>query len=65
MDDRFLNQMRREPRPEFARSLRSSLRRHDTADEPRRAYRPAFTFALAVLAVALAFTFPSGRCRTN
>lgn len=62
MDDRFLNEQRREPRPEFARSLRARLRA--TAPEGERpAFRlhPAFAGALSVAALAVAFTFPAVR----
>lgn len=63
MDDRFLNEMRREPRPEFARSLRDRLLQVEAADEARRGFRlhPALAGALAVACVALAFTLPSVR----
>ncbi|MCC6348854.1 MAG: hypothetical protein IT347_04575 [Candidatus Eisenbacteria bacterium] len=63
MDDRFLNEQRREPRPEFARSLRARLR----AAEPDEAARPAFRLssalagALALAALVAAFTFPAVR----
>lgn len=60
MDDRFLHEHRREPRPEFARSLRARLRAHERDDEAR-GFRPAFAGAFAVIAVAVAFLFPSVR----
>jgi hypothetical protein len=61
MDDRFLNQLRQDPDPGFARTLRAKLR----AQEMPRALSPGLTpmlaggFALAVV-VAL-FAFPSVR----
>ncbi len=68
MDDRFLNQLRRDPRPEFTRSLSERLRRAASSrPEPVVAsdglgFRPAFAAvgALAVVVVALAM-FPSVR----
>lgn len=63
MDDRFLNEQRREPRPEFSRSLRARLRaaEPDVAERPAFRLHPAFSGALAVAALALAFTFPAVR----
>jgi hypothetical protein len=63
MDDRFLNEQRREPRPEFSRSLRTRLRAAEPEGAGRPAFRlhPAFSGALAVAALALAFTFPAVR----
>src|SRR6185503_19483500 len=64
MNDEFLNVLRREPSPEFARKLKARLRELDTeAREPRRAPRAARWAALAasLMAVALAFTFPAVR----
>lgn len=63
MDDRFLNEQRREPRPEFARSLRARLRAAEPDDSPRPAFRlrPALSGALALAALAIAFTFPAVR----
>lgn len=63
MDDRFLHEQRREPRPEFTRSLRARLRAAESGEAPRPGFRlqPAFTGALAVAALALAFTFPAVR----
>jgi hypothetical protein len=62
MDDRFLNEMRRDPRPEFARDLRDRLRRQH---EPRARWfvrpAPVFAAALAVAAVASLFAFPAVR----
>lgn len=63
MDDRFLHEHRREPRPGFARSLRARLRQSEDVetDARERRWNPALiaTFALAV--VALSFSFPSVR----
>ena len=64
MTDEFLNVLRREPSPEFARKLKVRLREIDSElREPRRAPRAARWAALAasVMAVALAFTFPAVR----
>lgn len=63
MDDRFLNEQRREPRPEFSRSLRARLRAAEPDGAARPAFRlhPAFSGALAVGALALAFTIPAVR----
>jgi hypothetical protein len=64
MNDEFLNVLRREPSPEFARKLKVQLRAlDDEAREPRRAPRAARWAALAasLLVVALAFTFPAVR----
>lgn len=62
MDDRFLDEQRRDPRPEFARSLRARLRAAETTDE-RPAFRlhPALAGGLAVAALAVAFAFPAVR----
>lgn len=62
MDDRFLDEQRREPRPEFARSLREKLRATDVAPA-RPAFRlhPAFAGALAAAAFAASFAFPAVR----
>jgi len=63
MDDRFLNDQRREPRPEFARSLRARLKsaEDDETRRPAPLLRPAFAGAMAVAALALAFSFPAVR----
>lgn len=63
MDDRFLNEQRREPRPEFSRSLRARLRAAEPEGAARPAFRlhPAFSGALAVAALAIAFAFPAVR----
>lgn len=62
MDDRFLHQMRREPRPEFARDLRQRLR---AQRETRTTWVfrpvPAVAVAFAALAVASLFAFPAVR----
>ncbi len=66
MDDRFLDEMRREPRPEFARDLHERLRRQGPAAPPARGWQPlrigfAAGGAVAVALVALSFTFPAVR----
>ena len=62
MDDRFLNEQRREPDPGFARSLRERLR--STEDEaPARRFRlaPALATAAGIAVVVLLFTMPAMR----
>ena len=61
MDDRFLSEMRRDPRPEFARDLRARLAREGEPDAPRSRLVPALAFAGAAVAIAVAFTFPTVR----
>ena len=62
MSEDFLHEMRREPRPEFARALRERLRAQDV---PTRAARwnaaPALALAAAVVLVVAVFTVPSVR----
>lgn len=62
MDDRFLDEQRRDPRPEFGRQLHARLRAGDET-APRAAFRlhPAFAGALAVAAFAVSFVFPAVR----
>ncbi|MEO5619019.1 MAG: hypothetical protein ABIS67_14720 [Candidatus Eisenbacteria bacterium] len=62
MDDRFMNQMRRDPDSKFARSLREKLREQ----EPSRAMRalrpaPALALAFAAVVVVALFAFPEVR----
>ncbi len=59
MNDDFLESLRREPRPEFARALRERLRDQDEA--PRAAWRPLLTWGAVAAAVAIAFAFPAVR----
>lgn len=64
MDDRFLDEQRRDPRPEFSRSLRARLRAAEAegaAERPAFRPHPAFSGALAVAALAVAFAFPAVR----
>ena len=62
MDDRFLESMREEPRPAFARSLRERLRDVEDATEARRSvWRPALAGVFAVALVAASFTLPAVR----
>ncbi len=66
MDDRFLDEMRREPRPEFASELHERLRRQGPATRPVRRWRPlqvsvSVAGGLAVALVALCFTVPAMR----
>jgi hypothetical protein len=62
MDDRFLEDLRRDPEPGFARDLRARLR---ARSEDRRAWAPrlvpALGLAFAALAVAGLFAFPAVR----
>lgn len=50
MDDHFLHEMRREPRPEFARALRQRLR---IQEEERRGWAPRMVPAMAAAFAAL------------
>lgn len=62
MDDRFMNQLRRDPDSKFSRSLREKLREQESSPV-MRALRPAPVLALAsvaIVAVAL-FAFPEVR----
>lgn len=63
MDDRFLNEQRREPRPEFARTLRARLRALESGEDARPVFRPhpALAGAAALAALAVAFAFPAVR----
>lgn len=62
MDDRFLEGMREEPRPAFARSLRERLRDVEDATETRRsAWRPALAGVFAAALFAASFTLPAVR----
>ena len=61
-DDRFLKDFSREPRPEFARSLREQLRAGEERQERRGlVFRPAFAAAAAVLVIVGAFSVPAVR----
>jgi hypothetical protein len=62
MDDRFMNQMRRDPDSKFARSLREKLREKEPSPV-LRALRPApaLAFAAAGLVVVALFAFPEVR----
>ena len=62
MDDRFMNELRRDPDPDFSRSLKARLREH--APSPvMRALRPAPALAFAALALGVValFVFPEAR----
>lgn len=64
MDDRFLNQQRREPDPEFARGLRDRLHRIEDADDaPRSRFHlaPALAAVVFVALGASLFLVPSMR----
>jgi hypothetical protein len=62
MDDRFLNELRRDPDPRFARQLHQKLR---VQESPRRAWTPRLVPTMAVAVVGLVvvamFAFPSVR----
>lgn len=60
MDDRFLNELRRDPDPEFAARLRQKLSRHERSRATLK-WKPAFAAAVVVVAVAALFAFPSVR----
>jgi hypothetical protein len=64
MDDQFLQDLRREPRPEFARDLKASLDAQSAQSRHGR-FSPAVTrwvtAAASIAAVSIAFTFPSVR----
>ena len=61
-DDRFLKDFGREPRPEFARSLRAQLRAGEEREESRGfVFRPAFAIAAALLVVVAMFSVPAVR----
>ena len=61
-DDRFLDPMRRDPDPKFARELRASLRESERP-APARAFpiAPALAMAAAAAVVTSLFLFPSVR----
>jgi hypothetical protein len=65
MDDQFLKNARREPRPEFARSLRERLRRQETVATGRaksaRRFSPFVTAFAALLVIAGLFSIPAVR----
>jgi len=62
MDDRFLNEQRREPDPGFARALRERLRGAED-EAPARGFRlaPALATAAGIAVVVLLFTVPAVR----
>src|SRR5262245_25320639 len=62
MDDRFLNELRREPDPGFGRALRERLRGiEDESTAKHSRLVPALASAAGVALVALAFTIPAVR----
>lgn len=60
MDDRFLNEHRRDPSPGFARRLRERLRTQEETAHAR-AWRPLVALAAAAAVVATLFAFPAVR----
>jgi len=62
MDDRFMNELRRDPDPNFTRGLRAKLRGQEPSPV-MRALRPVHALAFAVVAVAVIslFVFPEAR----
>ncbi len=67
MDDRFLHEHRREPRPGFERALRENLREQAQEASERRGFRlhPALSGALAVAFVAVLFSVPAVRATAS
>ena len=67
MDDRFLHEHRREPRPGFARALRERLREQTEAAAERRGFplHPALAGAIAVVMVAGLFSLPAVRAKAG
>lgn len=62
MDDRFLNELRREPRPEFERDLRRRLEAAEARSLGRPRWGPAWWSAAVAAGLAIAlFTVPSMR----
>src|SRR5438552_2304015 len=62
MDDRFLNELRRDPDPAFAGRLRERLRRIErTPRVTARYWRPVVGAAAAAAVVVGLFAFPSVR----
>jgi hypothetical protein len=65
VDDKFLNEARREPRPEFAASLRTQLSREESERVEKRRFivRPSLALAAGVVvaAVGALIAFPSVR----
>lgn len=62
MDDRFLEDLREEPRPGFSRSLRERLRIiEDSAETRRPVWRPVLAGVFAVAVFAASFTLPAVR----
>ncbi|MBI1797305.1 MAG: hypothetical protein HY076_02050 [Candidatus Eisenbacteria bacterium] len=61
MDDRFLESYARDPRAEFAGSLRRRLAESDAAPRRGFAWRPALAGATALATVIALFAFPSVR----
>jgi hypothetical protein len=67
MDDRFLQDQRRDPDPAFARGLRARLRRIEDEEPPHRAPAPLplLAAAAALVAVAALIAFPGLRLRAQ
>ncbi|HEY2955845.1 MAG TPA: hypothetical protein VGK89_11425 [Candidatus Eisenbacteria bacterium] len=62
MDDRFMNELRRDPDPRFARELRARLRAQETQNpEPARRLGRTLAAVLAAALVVAPFAFPSVR----
>lgn len=62
MNDDFLHDLRREPRPAFARDLRERLIEEDELRrDARRRFRTGATWAAAAAVVVVAFAFPAVR----
>src|SRR5262249_54917241 len=62
MDDRFLNELRREPRPEFAHELQRKLHAQGEARNPIAVRMvPALAVSFAAIAIVGLFAFPAVR----
>lgn len=67
MDDRFLHEHRREPRPGFVRALREKLREQSETAAEKRGFQlhPALAGAVAVAMVAGLFSLPAVRAKAG
>jgi len=61
VDDRFLNELRRDPDPAFAARLRERLDRRDAAAVRQFRWRPVLAASISAAVVIALFAFPSVR----